>query len=55
MGMAGARRYEDLIVWQLAHELQRQVFALTESGAVRLLQILQSNPRRIRVRAAEYR
>ena len=30
--MAGARRYEDLIVWQLAHELQREVFALTETG-----------------------
>jgi four helix bundle protein len=32
--MATARRYEDLIVWQLAHALQREVFALTESGPV---------------------
>jgi four helix bundle protein len=32
--MATARRYEDLIVWQLAHELQRAVFALTASGPV---------------------
>ena len=26
-------RYEDLIVWRLAHELQRGVFALTATGA----------------------
>ena len=30
--MAGVRRYEDLIVWQLSYELQREVFALTENG-----------------------
>jgi four helix bundle protein len=28
----GVRRYEDLIAWQLAYELQREVFALTATG-----------------------
>lgn len=28
----GVRRFEDLIAWQLAHELQQEVFAFTESG-----------------------
>jgi four helix bundle protein len=31
--MAGAGRYEDLVVWQLADELQREIFALTSTGA----------------------
>jgi len=31
--MRGVSRYEDLIVWRLAHELQRGVFALTATGA----------------------
>ncbi len=26
----GARRFEDLIAWQLAHQLQQEVFAFTE-------------------------
>jgi four helix bundle protein len=30
--VAGVSRYEDLIVWQLANELQRGVFALTATG-----------------------
>jgi hypothetical protein len=30
--VAGASRYEDLIAWQLAYELQRQVFALIAKG-----------------------
>ena len=30
--MAGARRPEDLDVWQLADELKRAVYALTKSG-----------------------
>jgi four helix bundle protein len=25
-------RYQDLVAWQLAHELQREVFAFTETG-----------------------
>jgi len=32
--MAGVRRYEDLIVWQLSYELKREVFAITETGPV---------------------
>jgi four helix bundle protein len=31
--MAGVRRFEDLIAWQLCAELQQCVFALTERGA----------------------
>ncbi len=30
--MATAKRYEDLVCWQLAHELQQQVFAITATG-----------------------
>jgi four helix bundle protein len=30
--MHGVSRYEDLICWQLAHELEQEVFALTETG-----------------------
>ena len=30
--MAGVRRFEDLIAWQLCFELQQCVFELTESG-----------------------
>jgi four helix bundle protein len=30
--MGGVRRYEDLDAWQLADELKREVYALTESG-----------------------
>ena len=30
--MAGVRRFEDLIAWQLCFELQQYVFVLTESG-----------------------
>ena len=30
--MAGVRRYEDLDAWQLADELKREVYALTDSG-----------------------
>src|SRR5262245_57426198 len=30
--MAGVRRYEDLEAWQLADELKRDVYALTEEG-----------------------
>ena len=30
--MAGVRRYEDLEVWQLADELKREVYALTDTG-----------------------
>ena len=32
--MAGVRRYEDLLVWQLASGLRDKVFTLTEKGAV---------------------
>jgi four helix bundle protein len=32
--MAGVRRYEDLVVWRLSYELQREVFAITETGPV---------------------
>jgi four helix bundle protein len=32
--MATARRYEDLICWQLSYELQREVLAKTATGAV---------------------
>ena len=31
--MPGVRRYEDLVVWQLADELKRDVYALTADGA----------------------
>ena len=31
--VASVSRYEDLIAWQLAYELQREVFALTETGS----------------------
>ena len=27
-------RYEDLVIWRLAYELQQQVFALTDTGPV---------------------
>jgi four helix bundle protein len=30
--VAGVSRYEDLVVWQLANELQRAVFELTATG-----------------------
>ena len=30
--MAAAKRYQDLVCWQLADELERLVFELTESG-----------------------
>src|SRR5215831_7139121 len=30
--MAAAKRYQDLICWQLANELEKLVFALTETG-----------------------
>ena len=30
--MAGVKRYEDLDAWQLADELKREVYALTDSG-----------------------
>jgi hypothetical protein len=30
--MAGVRRYEDLEAWQIADELKREVYALTETG-----------------------
>jgi four helix bundle protein len=30
--MAGVRRYQDLICWQLADELEKLVFELTETG-----------------------
>jgi four helix bundle protein len=32
--MAGVRRYQDLICWQLADELEKLVFELTEKGLV---------------------
>jgi len=32
--MAGVRRYQDLICWQLANELEKLVFELTETGPV---------------------
>ena len=31
-GMRGVNRFQDLIVWQLADELRREVFAATEAG-----------------------
>jgi four helix bundle protein len=31
--MAGAKRYQDLVCWQLANELETLVIALTETGA----------------------
>ena len=31
--MPGVRRYEDLEAWQIADELKREVYALTETGA----------------------
>jgi four helix bundle protein len=31
-GMPGVKRYEDLEVWQLADELKREVYALTDTG-----------------------
>ena len=30
--MAGVKRYEDLEAWQIADELKREVYALTETG-----------------------
>jgi four helix bundle protein len=30
--MAGVKRYEDLVVWQLAYQLQRELFELTATG-----------------------
>ena len=30
--MSGVRRYQDLIAWRLANELQCEVFALTQTG-----------------------
>ena len=30
--MPGVKRYEDLVVWQLADELKKEVYALTNSG-----------------------
>jgi four helix bundle protein len=30
--VAGAKRYEELICWQLSYELQQAVFAITDSG-----------------------
>jgi four helix bundle protein len=30
--MAGAKRYQDLVCWQLADELEQLVFELTETG-----------------------
>ena len=30
--VAGVKRYEDLVVWQLSYELQREVFAITATG-----------------------
>ena len=30
--MSGVRRYEDLEAWQIADELKREVYALTETG-----------------------
>ncbi len=33
MGAMGVRRVEDLVVWQLAFDLQREVFAFTAIGA----------------------
>ena len=32
--LAGVRRYQDLICWQLADELEKLVFELTETGPV---------------------
>jgi len=32
--MAGVKRYEDLICWQLSYELQQAVLAVTETGPV---------------------
>ena len=32
--MAGVKRYEDLVCWQLSYELQQGVFAITETGLV---------------------
>ena len=32
--MAGVRRYQDLIVWQLSRELRREVLALIKTGPV---------------------
>jgi four helix bundle protein len=32
--MAAANRYQDLVCWQLADELEQLVFALTETGRV---------------------
>jgi four helix bundle protein len=31
--VAGAKRYDELICWQLSYELQQAVFAITDSGA----------------------
>jgi four helix bundle protein len=32
IGVAGFSRYEDIVAWQLADELKREVFALTATG-----------------------
>ena len=32
LAMPGVKRYEDLEAWQIADELKREVYALTESG-----------------------
>jgi hypothetical protein len=32
--VAGAKSYQVLVAWQLAYELERQVFALTATGPV---------------------
>jgi four helix bundle protein len=32
--VAGVKRYEDLVCWRLAYELQREVWAITATGAV---------------------
>ena len=32
--MPGVKRYQDLVCWRLAYELQREVWAITATGAV---------------------
>src|SRR5678816_2678742 len=32
MSIVGVRRFEDLVAWQLAHQLSLEVFAATETG-----------------------
>jgi four helix bundle protein len=34
LGVPGVKRYEDLVCWRLAYELQREVWAITATGAV---------------------